>query len=240
MSNIVRAVEMPDETRMKPVQRLLLAISLAAGLLYPFLQHRFGPVADVYLKGLAVGALALAAALTPGSGWKWLAVILGLAALGDMLLELDGGMTKGAAAFAAGHVVAIVFYLRHRRPGVTIFGQLFAAALVGFGFAMPGLLLLPEEPLLPPTVYSVLLCTMAATAWLSRFPRRWTALGALLFVISDTFLMMRMGGLTINGDAGHGRIVWYSYYLGQLLIFVGVGIGLAREAAASGKQRAVR
>jgi uncharacterized membrane protein YhhN len=72
------------------------------------------------------------------------------------------------------------------------------------------------------TLYAVLLCTMAAAALLSRYPRRWLVAGALLFVVSDTLLIMRMGGRLVGSDALHGALVWYSYYLGQLGIFVGV------------------
>jgi hypothetical protein len=37
---------------------------------------------------------------------------------------------------------------------------------------------------------------------------------------------MRLRGTLIGGATVHGLIVWYSYYLGQLLIFLGVARAL--------------
>jgi uncharacterized membrane protein YhhN len=79
------------------------------------------------------------------------------------------------------------------------------------------------------TIYAVLLCTMAAAALLSRYPRRWLVTGALLFVISDTLLIMRMGDRLVGTAALHGALVWYSYYAAQLLIFIGVWRGTGRR-----------
>jgi uncharacterized membrane protein YhhN len=46
---------------------------------------------------------------------RLLVAVMAFGALGDVLLETSG-MTVGALAFLAGHVVAIVLYLRNRRP----------------------------------------------------------------------------------------------------------------------------
>jgi uncharacterized membrane protein YhhN len=66
---------------------------------------------------------------------------------------------------------------------------------------------------------------MAATAWLSRFPRFRTGIGAQLFLISDLLIFARMGPL--HGQAWLGFGVWGLYYLGQLLIALGVTQTLA-------------
>src|SRR3546814_8935674 len=47
-----------------------------------------------------------------------IAAALAFGALGDWLLDAVG-MMPGAAAFAAGHVIAIALYLRNRRPRLT-------------------------------------------------------------------------------------------------------------------------
>jgi uncharacterized membrane protein YhhN len=94
---------------------------------------------------------------------------MALGALGDVLLGA-AGLTVGALAFLAGHLVAIGLYLRNR--GRT---RLPAASWPGAG---PGrgrssAFLLPADRAGAPGValYSLFLAMMAATAWLSRFPR---------------------------------------------------------------------
>lgn len=205
----------------------LLTASLISGLLFPLIDGRFGPVAEVFAKGLGVGTLALAAALAPGR--RWLAGILTAGVLGDVLLELPGGLIAGGAAFAIGHVISIAFYTRNRRAFVPMNDRFTAAALIGYGLAMPVLIMPTGAPVGALMVYSVLLCGMAAAALISRFARQWAALGALLFVVSDTLLIMRMSGRLVGGDTLHGLLVWYFYYFGQLGIFIGVSRGLAKN-----------
>lgn len=207
--------------------RWLVAISLAAGALYPAIDGRFGSIVDISAKGLGVAALALAAALVPGH--RWLAAIMAAGALGDVLLELQGAFIAGAGAFAMGHIIAMVFYVRNRRAGLPTFDRLIAAAIIGYGLAMPSLVMPTGAPVGLLMLYSVLLCGMAAAAFISRFPRHWTALGALLFVVSDTLLVMRLGGRLLGGAMLHGLMVWYFYYFGQLGVFIGVSRGLARH-----------
>jgi uncharacterized membrane protein YhhN len=87
---------------------------------------------------------------------------------------------------------------------------------------MPALVLPAGAPRGALTLYAVLLCGMAASALISRFPLRLTAAGALLFVLSDTFLVMGLGGRFVASTAFHGLIVWYAYYIGQFGIFAGI------------------
>jgi uncharacterized membrane protein YhhN len=209
-----------------PLQMVLVLVSLAAGLLYPLVEGRFGPVADIFAKGAGVAALALAAL---AGNRLWLAAIMAAGAAGDVLLELPGGLIIGGGAFAAGHAIAIVYYSRNRRPALSRSDWLTAAALVGYGAVMPALVMPTGAAVGQITLYSILLCGMAAAASLSRFPRQWLALGALLFVISDTLLIMRLGGRLIGGAVLHGALVWYFYYLGQFGIFVGVAGAAGRR-----------
>lgn len=194
--------------------RILVALSIAAGLLYPLTGELLG------LKGAAVGLLALAAGLAARSPDGWLlALVLGFGAVGDVLLELS--FLAGVAAFACGHVVALALYLRNRRGGL-----LLPALLLVAGAAMPVLVLPAEHPMVVPfTVYSLLLTGMAAAAWASRFPRI-VPLGAILFVVSDGLIAARFGPLAGAGWAGPA--IWMLYYCGQLLVFLGVRRGLGR------------
>lgn len=223
-----RAPSPPATGAATPYRRWFLLLSLAAGLAYPWLDGRLGPAADVILKGLGVGALAIVAicASRTNPAFHWLAAIMAAGAAGDMLLEVPAGFIAGAGAFAIGHCIAMAFYAGQRRQPLPAVDRILAAGLVAYGLAMPGLVMPAGASVGAPMLYSVLLCGMAAAALLSRFPRRWVFAGALLFVLSDTFLIMRLGGSVVGDARVHGLIVWYCYYFGQAMIFFGVEKGL--------------
>src|SRR5215472_17004095 len=92
-------------------------------------------------KGSGVALLAVYAATRARSFDGWLLVaVLALGATGDVLLEVIG-LTRGAAAFLAGHLVAIWLYLRNRRPALSggewAFAALLVPATVVIAFALP-------------------------------------------------------------------------------------------------------
>ena len=207
---------------------VLLVASLVAGLAYPFVSDGLAPGFNIATKGAGVGLLAMAAFALPLNERGWLAAIMTAGALGDVLLGLPGLFLVGAGAFAIGHCIAIGFYLRNRRTDARAAERLMALALIGWGLAMPSLVSPPGTPVGMVMLYSVLLCGMAAALLLSRFSRL-AVVGALLFVVSDTLLIMRLGGRLVGGEWLHGLLVWMTYYLGQLLIFAGVAAGLTRR-----------
>ncbi len=213
-----------------PLQfRLAMAASLLMGLAYLLAAPLLDGPAHVLLKGSGVALLALAALQVPVAGAGWLTAVMLLGAIGDVLLDVQGLFLAGAGSFALGHVVAMVFYARHRRPAVPT-QRLMAAALILYGLAMPPLLSPPDVPFGLMMLYAVLLCGMAASLWLSRFPRL-AAMGALGFVLSDTILVYRMGGGQLLGPALDGALVWGTYFGGQWLITLGVARGLLARAA---------
>jgi uncharacterized membrane protein YhhN len=192
---------------------------MAAGLGYPLLWDAGLPfAAEVALKGSGVAFLALAAALfAPRRDGRLLALVLACGAAGDVLLEL--AFMAGVIAFALGHAIAILLYLQNRRVTAQTVEYAVPALLLAFGAAMPFLLLSADEGALTFLPYSLLLSAMAAAAWLSRFPRALTGLGAMLFVVSDALIAIRMGG---DAMAGISLAVWLFYYAAQALIFAGV------------------
>ncbi|WP_156254818.1 lysoplasmalogenase family protein [Sandarakinorhabdus oryzae] len=206
-----------------------LATSLAAGLAFLLLAPLIDGPVQTALKGSGVALLALSAWQLKAPGARVLAAIMALGALGDVLLELPGLFIAGAASFAAGHAVAIAFYARHRRDAA-VRDRLIAASLILYGLIMPPLLTPASQPWGLTMVYAVLLTGMAASLWLSRFPRL-AALGAIAFVLSDTILVLRMGGGHLVGPVVDGALVWALYFGGQWLITLGVGRGLLARAA---------
>lgn len=208
----------------------LLIASVAAGFVYPLLwTSGLSDTALIALKGMGVGLLALLAVTQARRRDGWLlAGVMGLGALGDVLLDIR--FEAGVVAFGVGHIVAIALYWRNRRSGPALSQRALAATLLLSGTVMPFFLIEGDDPRLIGLVgYSLLLSAMAAMAWLSRFPRYRTGLGALMFLASDALIAARMGALSDATWASYA--IWLLYYVGQLLIFLGVSATLRSDSA---------
>lgn len=183
----------------------------------------WGPVWKT--SGVALLAIWATTRARGADGWL-LTGALALGALGDLLLETHG-LVVGGAAFAAGHVVACVLYLRNRRaeltPSQKAFGWLLAPATIGIAalFAAPG------GGAVQAGAYSAFLGVMAALAWTSRFPRYRVGLGAVLFVVSDLLIFSRFGPL--KGSVVPGLLIWPTYFAAQALIAWGVSQVLSSD-----------
>jgi uncharacterized membrane protein YhhN len=157
------------------------------------------------------------------------AILLGMAfsCLGDIALMLPfDAFVPGLIAFLLAHVCYIVAFRAGFRAGR---GLLLAAALLALfaGINLAGLWpLLPAELRIPVVVYVVVLAVMAtlalARAWSpnaasspARASARWAAVGAVLFVISDSVLAWdRFGGGLPAATLG----VLSTYYAAQYYI----------------------
>ncbi|MGZ8332136.1 MAG: lysoplasmalogenase family protein [Allosphingosinicella sp.] len=213
---------------------LLAAMSLVVGLTYPLIWDHLPAPATISVKGAAVGLLALAAALQARNvDGRLLAGVMALGATGDVLLEIS--LAAGAAAFAAGHVAAILLYRRNRSAEADQKDMAIAGLILIAAAAVPFILLQGRPEAMPFAAYALLLGAMAACAWLSRFPRGLVALGALMFLASDMLIALRMG----SEIAGLGPPIWLLYYVGQLLIFVGVTSSLPAKPAGRGTRRSL-
>jgi uncharacterized membrane protein YhhN len=203
------------------VAKAVLIASILAGISYVAAWDRGLPQAgELTWKGLGVGLLAVYAALNARTLDGWLLVaVMALGALGDVLLGA-AGLTVGALAFLAGHLVAIGLYLRNRRATPTRGQWTLAVVLVPAVVIIA--FLAPADRTGAPgvAVYSLGLALMAATAWLSRFPRYRVGIGALMFVVSDLLIFGRGGPWPASFAIG--LAVWGLYYFGQMLICLGV------------------
>lgn len=210
------------------VAKLILAVAILGGV--SFLASRYAALPEpamIAWKGSGVALLALYAAARARTADGWLLVaVLALGATGDVLLETHGLVT-GAVAFLAGHLVAIGLYLRNRSPEPTRRQALLAIHIVVITVVIA--YLLPADRAAAPGIafYSAGLALMAATAWISRFPRLSVGLGALMFVVSDLFIFARTGPLT--GLAWVSPVIWALYFAGQLRICLGVVGTLAQR-----------
>lgn len=197
-----------------------LLASLVASISYFF--ARDNAVPGLYLiawKGAAVALLAVYAARRARSADGWLLVaVMALGALGDMALEVD--MIAGGALFAAGHLLAIAMFLRNPRERRTGSQWLAALALLFGTPAVAALLALPDPRWPLAAGYAAIVGAMAASAWVSRFPRYRVGVGAVLFVASDLVIFARESGDV--PEAVSWWLVWPLYYAGQFLIATGV------------------
>jgi uncharacterized membrane protein YhhN len=182
-------------------------------------------------KTTGVGFLALWAAANARGRDGWLiAAILGFGALGDYLLDARG-LIVGATAFTVGHLIAITFYLLNRRAALTPSQRLLGWLTMPATLAIVWGMLSPAPGWWHAAVYSLFVAAMAATAWMSRFPRYRTGIGAMLFLASDLFIFAGEGA--VLGKDVTMWLVWPLYFAGQALIAWGVVSTLSKEAVAA-------
>jgi uncharacterized membrane protein YhhN len=207
--------------RPSPLQTLTFIAAILAGASYLVSGAlALPPPAAVAWKGAGVALLALYAAQRARGLDGWLLVtVMAFGALGDMLIEV-AGLVTGALAFLAGHLVAIALYLRHRRPDPSLSQRLLAIVLVPATVVTAWLLPADRAMASGIALYALGLSLMAATAWLSDFPRMRVGLGAVMFVASDLLIFARAGPLA--HVAWVSLAIWVLYFAGQALICVGV------------------
>ena len=218
-------------TEVQRLPKIVLAASIVGGVSYMAQPLLNLPDAVVLAwKGSGVALLAAYAALRASGRDGWMiAAVMAFGALGDVLLNAFG-LTVGAVAFLIGHLVAVALYWAHRRQDLTR-GQLISGALMIPAIAVTAFELPADRAFAPGVaLYATGLAAMAATAWMSRFPRALVGLGALAFVVSDLLIFARSGPLA--HDVLAAAAIWPLYYGGQLAICLGVTRTLARDAAA--------
>lgn len=176
------------------------------------------------LKGIPVGALAGLALLMRGTRRDAEVLSIGLAfsAAGDVLLDLDPRFfVFGLGAFLLTHVTYIVLFARNRTAGIRLDpAQLAAVVMVVAMSATLSAWIVPSVGGLaaPVLLYIAAITTMVCTAILARFELPWVAVGAVLFLISDSLLAIDKFKMPVPF---RGYLVWSTYYLGQCGIALG-------------------
>lgn len=201
---------------------ILFAAALAGGsYLLPVVTGATDLLSVVW-KGSGVALLAIYCALVARTRDGWLlSGIMALGAAGDVLLEV-ASLETGAVAFAIGHILAIFLYVRNRRNKTTPSQIALAALLIVATPAIGWWLTLAPGV----AFYSTLLGLMAASAWLSRFSRFRTGIGAVMFVASDLLIFARTGPLA--NASWPDFAIWALYFAGQFLIVQGVSSRLSQ------------
>ena len=214
-------------------KRPWLLASLFFGLTFP-LSWQFGlpDYLSIPWKMAGVGLL-IGYALRKHRMGEFLlvAAVMTFWALGDGLLELD--MVWGAIAFAIGHVIAIYLFLRHRRVHPVLSQKLLAIVVLVLAPVIAYFLPTERAAGIQAAVYTVFVAGMAAAAWNSNFPRYRVGMGAMAFVASDLLIFARMGPLVDSGWVS--LAIWGLYYVGVMMIAVGVVTTLVKRGPYSAR-----
>jgi len=199
---------------------ILRWLSIVCGFLYLVTQPWQPYTGSVIVKGLSVGPLALLAFLV---GSPMLGAALALSTLGDVLLDLDpvGLFVFGLGSFLVAHLVYISLFIRDRRRMVPLGGTrvLLAVGVLLYSVAVSGWLLPSLGSLIVPVaIYMCAITAMVISAILGRFENPWVAVGAILFLISDSLLAVNKFKTPVPY---RDFLVWSTYYTGQYGITIG-------------------
>lgn len=207
---------------------MVLLLALLAGLSYYLATQFMEPSPPrIAWKGAGVGLLAVWAAMQARNLDGWLiALVIALGATGDVVLETSG-FVPGGMAFMAGHLIAITLFFRNRRAETSLSQKALAVLLVPAVIWIAWMLPSDRSAATDIALYATPLAFMAALAWISRFPRYLTGIGAILFVVSDLLIFARMGPLAASLIPG--LLIWPLYFTGQAMIAMGVVRTLAQD-----------
>jgi hypothetical protein len=174
----------------------------------------------VLWKGLSVGALALYAGLNAKSRDGWLlTTVLALSALSDVLI-VTIGPTEGGITFMIADLFAITLYARHLKYSIWQIKAWIPLCIIPLASLFGYLIVEDRNEAANIAIFVLPLATMAAFAWLSSFPRHLVGLGATMVLMSDLLIFARQGPL--NGIPALSYAVWLSYFIGEVLVCIGV------------------
>jgi uncharacterized membrane protein YhhN len=199
---------------------ILRWLSIVCGFLYLVTQPWQPYTGSVIVKGLSVGPLALLAFL---AGSPMLGAALALSTLGDVLLDLDpvALFVFGLGSFLVAHLVYISVFIRNRRRTVHLGAPrvLLAVGVLLYSVAVSAWLLPSLGNLIVPVaIYMCAITAMVISAILGRFENPWVAVGAILFLISDSLLAINKFKTPVPY---RDFLVWSTYYTGQYGIAIG-------------------
>lgn len=172
---------------------------------------------------------------------RWLVCALVLSAVGDFFLAIPWwtpAFVSGLAVFLVAHLCYLGALLpltfrgsafRGSAPTAGMRGEgtsektrlAAAAVVVVFGVGMLARLwprLQAEAVTLPVTLYITVLVAMVCAALLARLPTMWTAVGAVLFAVSDAMIGV---GQFVLGSQALELPIWWIYAASQGLITAG-------------------
>jgi uncharacterized membrane protein YhhN len=206
--------------------RAIRVSSISLALTYLIALPAYPYAASPAIKGLSIAILAALPWMSRPVSDRRIAGLLSTAVLassaGDVLLDVgpERLFVPGLCAFLAAHLVYTVLFAanRSRWQGIDTPRRVLLIGIPVYVLLI-SLWLVPETGALkiPVTVYIFAITAMTTSALGSRFGWR-VAAGAVLFMLSDTFLAIGK----FNGPfLGRGYLVWATYYAAQHLIVTG-------------------
>jgi uncharacterized membrane protein YhhN len=211
--------------------RVAMGASAGFALAY-FLSLPLEPYAGIVaVKGAAVFLLAVVAwRQLKSTNGRLLALGLLISSVGDVFLRIDavGLFVEGLASFLIAHLCYVAIFVRLTDRPLSLSGpkKTLITLLLIYGAALAAWLLPHLGAYAAPVmIYAVAITVMGVTSVLAGFSRPWVALGAVLFILSDSAIAIDRFLFSVEGI---GYFIWPSYYIGQLLIMTGV-ISAARQ-----------
>lgn len=207
--------------------RQLWALSVVGGVLYLIITFDLPYPGRAILKALGVGAMTAIAfrryLKDRTGGALLLTLALALSCLGDIFLALrgKGWFVYGLGSFLFAHLVYIALYIRNwQRPLRPSAGRLLISVLVLLFSLFFSSWLSPSLGglALPVSIYICAITSMVVSSLWADFRSQIVAVGALLFMISDSILAANKFRMEIPLS---GFLVWTTYYVGQYAIAFG-------------------
>ncbi|KQM13038.1 hypothetical protein [Novosphingobium sp. Leaf2] len=205
-----------------PEKRPLLLVSVVLAVACAFVWGEDTP--EVYRMVLRAAPLLMLAAYAlvgrSDPDARPLAGMLVLAAVGSAFA--DYSPLIGLNARLLGYLIGLGLFLRHRRVIMDSASRVAAAALF---LGTPVLLFVAADRagVGVPVFMGLALGGMAASAWISTFPRWRVGLGAGLIALSEVLAIAASGDSTHAAEIG----TWPLFYIGHLLLTIGVIAELA-------------
>ena len=162
---------------------------------------------------------------------RWLVPALLLSALGDFFLAIPWwkpAFVFGLGGFLMAHLCYLGALLRLRgntsRARVVTAGVVIVACVSMLARFWPKLA--ADGLTVPVTVYITVLGAMVCSALVARLPTVWTAVGAVLFAVSDGMIGV---GQFVLGSPALELPIWWIYAASQLLITAGFFFGRSHD-----------
>lgn len=166
---------------------------------------------------------------------RWLIAALLLSAAGDFFLAIPWwppAFVCGLGSFLLAHLcfLGALLPLRSRGAGNVAPARLLLIAMVAAGFV--GMLtrfwpaLIAQNLTVPVVLYMAVLAAMVSAALLARLPTVWTAVGAMLFAVSDGMIGV---GQFVLGSQALELPIWWVYAASMVLITAGLFFGRDRS-----------
>jgi uncharacterized membrane protein YhhN len=162
---------------------------------------------------------------------RWLVAALSLSALGDFFLAIPWWKPAFVVGLG-GFLVAHLCYLGALLPLRGNFSRARVVTAAVVLIACVGMLvrfwpkLAADGLTVPVTIYITVLGAMVCSALIARLPTSWTALGAVLFAVSDGMIGI---GQFVLGSQALELPIWWVYAASQVLITAGFFFGRSRD-----------